>query len=115
MCIRDSGVPMLRFEETEKVGAYEVRIKSDPPQIVKFAVQSNPVESNLAGLSPSQLEALAATSQVIPWTPATHLDERLTKQHGGAAGADLWIILTILVIVASCVELVLAGLFSATK
>ena len=109
------GVPMLYFEETEKAGSYEVRIKSDPPQVVKFAVQSNAEESNLDGLSPSQLEALAASSQVIPWTPATHLDGLLTKQHGGGSGSDLWIILTILVIVAACAELGLSGLFSATK
>ena len=109
------GVPMLHFEETEKAGAYEARIKTDPPQVVKFAVQSNAAESNLEALSPTQLEAVAATAQVIHWTPDTHLEDQFTKQHGGAAGADLWIILTVLVIAAACVELVLAGLFSATK
>ena len=107
------GVPMLHFEETERAGAYEVRIKSDPPQSVKFAVQSNAVESNLAGLSPPQLEALAATAQIIRWTPETHLEDHLNKQHAGGTG--LWVILTILVIVTACAELVLAGVFSATK
>ena len=107
------GVPLLHFEETEKAGAYEARIKSDPPQAVKFAVQSNAAESDLEGLSPSQLEALAATAQIIRWTPETHLEDHLTKQHGGGTG--LWIILTILVFVAACAELVLAGVFSATK
>ena len=102
-------------DETEKAGAYEARIKTDPPQAVKFAVQSNAEESNLGSLSPTQLEALGATSQVIHWKPDTHLEDQFTKQHGGASGADLWIILTILVIVAACVELVLAGFFSATK
>lgn len=110
-----AGVPLLHFEETEKAGAYEARIKSEPPQTVKFAVQSDAAESDLKALSPSQLDALAAVAKVIRWTPATHLDEQLTKQHGGGASADLWIILTTLVIIAACAELVMAGLFSATK
>lgn len=109
------GVPLLRFEETEKAGGYEARIKSDPPQDVKFAVQSNPVESNLEGLAPAQLDSLAAVAQVIRWTPTIHLDDQIARQRGGGGGAELWMIFAILVIIAAGAELVLAGLFSETK
>ena len=109
------GVPLLRFEDTEKAGAYDVRIKCDPPQDVKFAVQSNPEESNLDSLAPSQIEAIGAVAQVIHWTQGTRLEDQIARQHGGRAGTDLWVWLTSIVLVAACVELVLGGLFSATK
>lgn len=113
------GVPVLRFEETEKAGSYEVLIKSDPPQNLKFAVQSNPEESNLEDLAPTQLDSLAAVSQVIHWTAEGRLEDQLAKQPGSAGGArvgsELWIILTILVVVVAITELVLAALFSAIK
>ena len=105
---------MLRFEETEKAGAYEVHIKSDPPRELKFAVQSNPEESNLTDLAPDQLDSLAALTQVVHWAPGMNLSEQIALRHGGQ-GTELWTILTMLVLAAACVELVLGGIFSAAK
>ena len=114
----EEGLPLLRVEETEKAGGYEVQIKSDPPQILKFAVQSNPAESNLEELGPVQLESLAAIAQVIHWTPqknlAGQLNQPLEKMESKGA-TELWMILVILVLITTVIEMGLAAKFSATK
>jgi len=105
------GVPILRFDDTDKAGPYEVTVKTDPPTLLKFAAQFNPEESNLAGLAPAQLESLAAAAQVVHWTPHTSLYER----DAGGGGGELWVALATLVLVAACAEILLATSFSAVK
>lgn len=106
------NVPMLRFEDTDKAGGYDVTIKSDPPRVVKFAAQFDPEESKLADIAQSQLEALPATAQVIRWTQNTRLDDQFAKERGGS---EIWTTLAMLVIFAACAEIVLAGIFSESK
>ena len=106
------GTPLLRFDETDNAGVYEATIKTDPPGVIKFAVQSNTVESNLADLPASRLDSLAQVSQVVHWTPDTRLDKQITTERGGT---EIWTILAILVIAAACVETLMGGIFSAAK
>lgn len=105
-------LPFLRFDITDLAGPYEATIKTDPPTIIKFAAQFDPIESNLAPLSPTQLDTLAQTAQIIHWTPSTRLDEQITKERGGS---ELWTTLITLLILLACAEVTLAGIFSASK
>ena len=106
------GVPLLQFDDTDKAGPYAVTIKADPPVLVKFAAQFDPAESDLTELSPAQIDALTPLAQVIDWTPGTRLDEQIAKERGGS---ELWAPLTMLVLIAACAEVTLAGIFSAAK
>ena len=106
------GVPLLRYDETDNAGPYKVTVKTEPPATVEFAVQSNPVESNLEPLSSGQLDSLAQTAQLVHWTPETRLDKQAAPDRGGR---EIWSALAILAIVAACVEIFFAGVFSASK
>ena len=107
------NVPLLRFDDTDKAGAYDATIKTDPPTVVRFAAQFDPEESKLGNITKSQLDSLPpATVQVIRWTQNTHLDEQIAKERGGS---EFWTTLAMLVIIVACVEIALAGKFSAAK
>lgn len=106
------GVPLLRFDGTERAGAYDATVKTDPPTVIKFATQSDPGESKLASLPQSQFDSLSPGVQVVRWVPHMHLDQIASKERGGS---EIWTILAMLVLVTACVEVTLAGLFSASK
>lgn len=106
------NIPLLRFDDTDTAGPYEATVKTDPPTVIDFAVQANPVESNLEGLSPSQLDSLGLVAQVVHWTPETRLDKQISQNR---TGTEIWRTLAILAIVAACVEMLMGGIFSAAK
>lgn len=106
------GVPLLQFADTEKAGGYQVTVKTDPPAVIKFAVQFDPAESDLTDLSTAQLDALAPLAQVIHWTQGMRLDEQIAKDRGGS---EIWQTLAMLVVATAAAELALSGIFSATK
>lgn len=106
------GIPLLRFDDTDRAGAYQVTVKTDPPSMVEFAVQSNPVESNLEELSQDKLDSLALVSQVVHWTPETHMDTKITQDR---RGTEIWQLLAMVAIATACVEMFMGGFFSAAK
>jgi hypothetical protein len=106
------GVPLLQYADTEKAGGYEAKVKSDPPATIKFAVQFDPAESDLAGLSTAQLDALTPPARVIHWTEGMRLDEQIAKDRGGS---EIWQTLAMLVVATAVAELALSGIFSAAK
>ena len=108
-----NGVPLLRFDETEKAGAYEATVRTEPPTVIKFAAQFDPSESNLVAEPQAQLDSLAPEVQVVRWGPNARLDGQTGKD--GGSGAEIWVTLAILVIVAACIEMLMAGIFSAAK
>jgi hypothetical protein len=107
-----NDTPLLRFEETEKSGAYEASVGTEPPTTIKFAAQSDPVESDLRELPAARLESLSRISKVVRWTPKTRLDEMIARERGGT---EIWTILAVLVIIIACTETVLGGVYSASK
>jgi len=108
-----NGVPLLRFDETEKAGPYEAAIKTEPPTIIKFAAQFDPSESNLTAEPQAELDSLAPDVQVVRWGPNAHLDGQAGKEGGN--GAEIWVTLAVLVLIAACGEMVMGGIFSASK
>ena len=109
------GVPLLQFADTDKAGAYEAAVKTDPPVVLKFAAQFDAAESNLEDLAPAQLDqlnALAPAARVVHWSQGVRLDEQISKEHGGS---EIWTTLALLVLATAVAEIMLAGIFSATK
>ncbi len=111
------SVPLLRFEDTNRAGAYEVALKTDPPAALKFAAQFNPEESKLDVVPARQLDSLAPAAQVVRWTPTTAIGGVLTQAGGGSGGGgrELWFWLATLALITACAEVALAGIFSAAK
>jgi hypothetical protein len=109
-----NNLPLLRFDETDRAGGYSVALKTDPPAVLKFAVQSNPEESNLEIVSSRQLDSLAPAAQVVRWTPGAAMGGMLAG-GGGGGGTELWFWLATLALITACAELALAGIFSAAK
>ena len=106
------NVPLLRYDDTDKAGAYDATVRATPPSIVRFATQFDPAESNLSPIPQSQLDTLPASAKVIRWTQGTNLDVLMAKERGGT---EIWTILATLVIVVACLEVALAGIFSSAK
>jgi hypothetical protein len=105
------GVPVLRFDDTGKAGPYEADIKTDPVTVVRFAVQSDPAESNLACLTQPQLDSIAAAAQLVHWAPGVPL----TGEATGGSGREWWLPIALLALLLACGEVLLAGTFSAPK
>jgi hypothetical protein len=106
------GTPLLRFDDTDKAGAYKVEVKTEPPAILEFAVQSNPVESNLEELSQGDLDSLSQSARVVRWVPGSHVDEQAAAEQGGA---EIWTLLAILVVITATAETWMGGTFSSVK
>jgi len=107
------GVPLLRFNDTEKAGTYEAAIKTEPPTIIKFAAQFDPSESKLTSVAQVQMDSLAPDAQIVRWSPNTHIENQITGKGGG--GSEIWSTLAMIVLVAACAEMTMAGIFSEAK
>lgn len=107
------GVPLLRFEETDRAGAYDVTVKTEPPTTVKLAAQFNPAESDLTPLAQAQIDSLAPAATIIRWAPGMNFKDQLGPGRGG--GGEFWVPLAFLGLLVACVEMGLAGIFSAPK
>jgi hypothetical protein len=81
-----------------------------PP--MKFAVQSDPQESQLDDLSDAQKLILAQSCNLIEWTPSTSLEAKLATSR---LGTELWLPLISTVIGLAVIETVLASWFSRPK
>ena len=104
------GAPMLRFEDTDYGGAYDVTIGSEPPAKMRFAAQPDPEESKLDPLSDSDLKTLGPGTRVVHWGPDTDM-----RQAAGGNGREFWTIFAVLALCVACCETYLAGRFSAAK
>jgi hypothetical protein len=108
------GQPKVQFNDTDEAGAYHVSIATDPPTLLTFAAQSDPVESNLTPLSAEQLKALGAVADVIKWTPDARdsLTPRLTSAR---VGYELWLPLMVAALIVATSETFLAQVFTQSK
>ena len=101
----------LRYDRTDRAGAYEVSI-ADPPTLLQFAAQPDPRESRLETLSPQQRERLAQHADLTDFTTTGGLGEVLSR---GRSGAELWVVLIIAAIALAVLEMALAQWFSREK
>jgi hypothetical protein len=100
----------LSYDDTDVAGTYGVEIADSPA--MKFAVQSDPEESQLADLSDEQKQSLAGVCNVIEWTAGTSLEQKLATSR---LGTELWLPLISTVIALAVAETILASWFSRPK
>jgi hypothetical protein len=105
-------VPLLRFDNTDYAGAYEVTAAGDTPLGLKFATQPDTTESSLGPLSNSQLGQLGNVAQVFRYPAEISLRERVEQ---AVVGAEFWGPLIWLALLVGVVETVLAQWFSKSK
>ena len=104
------GAPLLRYEDTDHAGVYDVAIDSEPPATMRFAAQINPEGSRLEPLPDAELKTLGPGTRVIHWGPETDMRQAL-----GGNGREFWTIFAVLALGVACCETFLAGRFSAAK
>jgi hypothetical protein len=106
----DQQLPTLTYDDTDTAGAYGVEIPDAQP--MKFAVQSDPEESQLEDLGAAQKQSLGQVSNVIEWTPGTALSQELAASR---LGTELFLPLLWIVLLIAIFETVFASWFSRPK
>jgi hypothetical protein len=106
------GEPLLRYEDTDHAGVYDVAIDSEPPARLRFAAQPDPEESKLAPVPDMELKTLAPGTEVIHWEPETDMRKALAW---AGSGSEFWTVFAVLALAVACCETFLAGRFSASK
>jgi len=104
------GAPLLRYEDTDHAGVYDVEIASTPPVKLRFVAQADPEESKLTPLTDAELKTLGPGTRVIHWGPQTEMRQAL-----GGNGREFWTVFAALALAVAVCESFLAGRFSAAK
>ncbi len=104
------GQPLLRYEDTDHAGAYDVTIETEPPVKMQFAAQADPAESNLDPVPDMELKTLGPGTEVIHWDAGSRAAPGWTEN-----GREIWALFAALALAAACFESYLAGRFSAAK
>jgi hypothetical protein len=106
------GQPLLRNENTDHAGLYDVEIASQPAARLLFAAEADPASANLTPIPDNEIVTLAPGTQVIHWTPETNMAQALARE---GSGSELWPVLAVLALAVACCETFVAGRFSASK
>jgi len=104
----------LRYSDTDLAGAYQLFIADDPKPKAVFAVQSDPVESNLAQQPKGDIEPLLAATAPEAG-PGADASGKGDNAHHKVPGQELWFPLAIAAIILALVEMTLAHRFSQSK
>jgi aerotolerance regulator-like protein/VWA domain-containing protein/CARDB protein len=109
-----NGVPILKFDETDVAGAYDVSFgaEASTASAIKFAAQPDPAESKLEELHQAEIDSLAPAVSAIRWTPGMNLVETFEKER---SGSEIWLALALCALAVACAETVLADRFSYAK
>jgi hypothetical protein len=110
------GSTRLVFERTDLAGIYSVSVAGDAGAAaagpVRFAVQTDPVASDLTPLSPEDQKQLAEIASVTLWKPGQAL---VSAGTGPQTGKELWFTLAVIVALMAALEMGLAFWFSRSK
>ena len=109
--LRD-GTPALSFTQTERSGGYEIHIGDDATPALRFATQSEPIESKLDPLTSADVKTLQSVAQVTHSTTGSGLRDTLLEQRNGA---EFWLPLAWLALGVALTETVLGNLWSRPK
>lgn len=105
-----NGLPTLQFNRTDFAGAYEVKAGDAAP--IRFAVQSDPEESDLQPLTDEQLRQLGTTAEVVRWTAGANFADSMEQ---GRNGSEMWLPLALVALALATAETMLAHWFSKSK
>ena len=101
-----NGEALLRFDETDRAGAYTVAVPGEPP--LTFAVQANADESHLDEFR--KLDSLRPAAEVVRLNPKVNARDSI---HQG--GAEFSFLFAIFALAAVCAETVVAGRSNEAK
>ena len=106
------GAAGIEYTATDLAGTYEVSL-TDPPEVIAFATQMDPAESDPETLSEPQIERLQTVADVVRWEGPASLGAVLG--NGGTGGSEIWLPLLVLAGILAILELFLAQRFSREK
>jgi hypothetical protein len=98
--------------ETSFAGAYHVSFPDDDERPVRFAVYSDPAESDLRNMPATDLKTLESVAQVIPWAPGVDLKKTLQTER---SGTELWRWVALLALALAVAETLLGNRWSRSK
>jgi len=107
-----NGIPQIEQADTSVAGAYAVHFTEETGNAVRFAVASDPGESDLHELSAADLAALGSTARIVRWTPEADLRGQMERERNGT---ELWLPFALLAIGLVVVETLLGNRFSRSR
>ena len=107
-----SAAPAVSFRDTFRSGAYTAASADDTGKPLRFAVYSDPAESDLRSISAADIKSLETVAQVTQWTPGVDLKKSLQTER---TGKEIWLWLAVLALAVAVVELLLGNRWSRSK
>jgi hypothetical protein len=108
----DSGQALLRVDELDRAGAYDVSVSSEPPVAMKFATQSNADESQVGVLPEAEWAGLSSASKVSRWDGTVDLRDEVARER---TGSEFWYALAFVALATAVAETVLGDRFSRPR
>jgi hypothetical protein len=105
---------LLRYNDTENAGPYQLFVGDDAKPRIVFAVQADPDESNLAQIPKAEIEPLLNPSGPAP-NPGDTSSGALIAAHQRVPGQELWFPLACAVLLLALAEMGLAHRASQSK
>lgn len=102
---------MLRTDPLRVRGAYEATINAQPPERFKFAVTTDPIESDLFPISPEQRGQLSEVAEVIDWQEGEDIGRQMQARR---TGTELWPTIAMFILGLTIVETILAKRYSVS-
>ncbi len=107
-----NGVPIIEHSKTQSGGAYDVRFADAPSERMKFAVYSDPAESDLHEMNPQDLKRLGDMVQVFRWSPEIDLRSLMERDR---TGTELWLAFALGVLLLAVAETLLGNRWSRSR
>ena len=106
------GSPVVSAGFTSGSGAYTTTFADDSDKPLRFAVFSDPSESDLRGTSAADVKVLETVAQVTQWSPGVDLKRSLQTDR---TGKEIWLWFAALALALAVAELVLGNRWSRSK
>ncbi len=106
------GGAALEFEDTPRAGVFSVELPGSATPLAKFAVRVDPAESDLVELAADRRAELDALAQTVDWSPDLELGAAFERDR---VGLEVWLPLTLAVLLLGLTETWLAQRFSRPK
>ncbi len=106
------GTHFVSTGSTAVAGAYTTTFAEDSDKPLRFAVFSDPSESDLRGTSAADIKVMETVAQVTQWSPGVDLKGSLQTDR---TGTEIWLWFAVLALAVAVAELVLGNRWSRSK
>ena len=108
-----AGVPFSAGKiDTSLAGSHTAPAADSEAKPTRFAVFTDPAESDLRSLSTADLKTLESVAQIIPWAPGADLRKSLQTER---TGTEIWLWFAVLALTLAVAELVLGNRWSRSR